>query len=52
MLKALLILRPLVSLNAIGSDPLYLIISIGNKDDGSPEDTAANIITNGEFVDK
>lgn len=43
-------LAPFSFFNAIGSDPLYLIISIGNKDDGSLKDTAANIITSGEFV--
>ena len=43
-------LAPFSFFNAIGSDPLYIIISIGNKDDGSPKDTAANIIANGEFV--
>ncbi|WP_103670268.1 flavin reductase family protein [Pseudanabaena sp. BC1403] len=43
-------LAPFSFFNAIGSDPLYLIISIGNKDDGSMKDTAANIITSGEFV--
>jgi flavin reductase (DIM6/NTAB) family NADH-FMN oxidoreductase RutF len=43
-------LAPFSFFNAIGSDPLYLIISIGNKDDGSLKDTAANIITRGEFV--
>ncbi|PZO39633.1 MAG: flavin reductase family protein [Pseudanabaena frigida] len=43
-------LAPFSFFNAIGSNPLYLIISIGNKDDGSMKDTAANIIANGEFV--
>ena len=43
-------LAPFSFFNAIGSDPLYIVISIGNKDDGSPKDTAANIIANGEFV--
>ena len=44
-------LAPFSFFNAIGSNPLYLVISIGNKDDGSPKDTAANIIANREFVD-
>ena len=43
-------LAPFSFFNAIGSNPLYLVISIGNKDDGSPKDTAANIIANREFV--
>ncbi|TYQ27824.1 flavin reductase family protein [Pseudanabaena sp. UWO311] len=48
--KGVINLAPFSFFNAIGSDPLYLIISIGNKDDGSMKDTAANIITSGEFV--
>ncbi len=43
-------LAPFSFFNAIGSSPLYLIISIGNKDDGSMKDTAANIIESKEFV--
>ncbi len=43
-------LAPYSFFNAIGSDPLYLIISIGNKDDGSKKDTATNIISSSEFV--
>ena len=40
-------LAPFSFFNAIGSNPLYLVISIRNKDDGSPKDTAANIIAIG-----
>ena len=36
--------------NAVGSDPLYVIISIGRRDDGSLKDTAENIQTSSEFV--
>lgn len=43
-------LAPFSFFNAIGSDPLYLIISVGNKEDGSKKDTAENIIASGEFV--
>lgn len=43
-------LAPFSFFNAIGSNPLYIVVSIGNKDDGSPKDTAVNIIDNGEFV--
>ncbi|WP_319420375.1 flavin reductase family protein [Pleurocapsa sp. FMAR1] len=43
-------LAPYSFFNAVGSDPLYIIISVGNKDDGSKKDTAANIISSGEFV--
>lgn len=43
-------LAPFSFFNAIGSDPLYLIISIGNKDDGTMKDTGANILARGEFV--
>jgi flavin reductase (DIM6/NTAB) family NADH-FMN oxidoreductase RutF len=41
---------PFSFFNAVGSDPLYLIISVGNKDDGSIKDTGGNIISSGEFV--
>jgi flavin reductase (DIM6/NTAB) family NADH-FMN oxidoreductase RutF len=43
-------LAPFSFFNAIGSNPLYLIISIGNKDDGTIKDTGANILASGEFV--
>ena len=43
-------LAPFSFFNAIGADPLYLIISIGNKDDGTMKDTGANILASGEFV--
>jgi flavin reductase (DIM6/NTAB) family NADH-FMN oxidoreductase RutF len=43
-------LAPFSFFNAVGSDPLYIIISIGHNDRGEPKDTAKNIRTNGEFV--
>jgi flavin reductase (DIM6/NTAB) family NADH-FMN oxidoreductase RutF len=43
-------LAPFSFFNAIGSNPLYLIISIGNKDDGTMKDTGVNILARGEFV--
>jgi flavin reductase (DIM6/NTAB) family NADH-FMN oxidoreductase RutF len=43
-------LAPFSFFNAVGSDPLYLIISVGNRDDGTMKDTGANIIATGEFV--
>jgi flavin reductase (DIM6/NTAB) family NADH-FMN oxidoreductase RutF len=43
-------LAPFSFFNAVGSDPLYLIVSIGVRDDGSPKDTARNIGSRGEFV--
>ncbi|MDR3439979.1 flavin reductase family protein [Telmatospirillum sp.] len=43
-------LAPFSFFNAVGSDPLYIVISIGCRDDGSPKDTADNIQTRGEFV--
>ena len=36
--------------NAVGSDPLYVIVSVGNNDAGQPKDTAVNISATGEFV--
>jgi flavin reductase (DIM6/NTAB) family NADH-FMN oxidoreductase RutF len=43
-------LAPFSFFNAIGADPLYLIISIGKNDAGEPKDTARNIRASGEFV--
>ena len=43
-------LAPFSFFNAVGSDPLYLIISVGNNDAGQPKDTAVNIERSGEFV--
>ena len=43
-------LAPFSFFNAIGADPMYLIISIGKNDAGEPKDTARNIQANGEFV--
>jgi flavin reductase (DIM6/NTAB) family NADH-FMN oxidoreductase RutF len=39
-----------VFFNAVGTDPLYVIISVGLKDDGTPKDTEINIQAGGEFV--
>jgi flavin reductase (DIM6/NTAB) family NADH-FMN oxidoreductase RutF len=43
-------LAPFSFFNAVGSEPLYVVISIGCRDDGTPKDTALNIQTSGEFV--
>ena len=43
-------LAPFSFFNAVGSDPLYLLISVGRNDDGSMKDTANNISASGEFV--
>ena len=43
-------LAPFSFFNAVGSNPLYLLISVGRNDDGSQKDTANNISANGEFV--
>jgi flavin reductase (DIM6/NTAB) family NADH-FMN oxidoreductase RutF len=43
-------LAPFSFFNAVGSDPLYVVISIGSRDDGSAKDTARNILASGEFV--
>jgi flavin reductase (DIM6/NTAB) family NADH-FMN oxidoreductase RutF len=43
-------LAPFSFFNAVGSDPLYVVISIGCRDNGEPKDTAINIQTSGEFV--
>jgi len=43
-------LAPFSFFNAVGSDPLYIVISIGTNDAGELKDTARNILANGEFV--
>lgn len=43
-------LAPFSFFNAVCADPLYVIISIGLRDDGGPKDTAENIRAGGEFV--
>jgi len=48
--KGVVNLAPFSFFNAVGSDPLYVIISVGHNDAGEPKDTAKNIRANGEFV--
>lgn len=48
--KGVVNLAPFSFFNAVGSDPLYVIISVGHNDAGEPKDTARNIRANGEFV--
>jgi flavin reductase (DIM6/NTAB) family NADH-FMN oxidoreductase RutF len=43
-------LAPFSFFNAVGTDPLYVIISIGHNNAGEPKDTAKNIRASGEFV--
>ena len=43
-------LAPFSFFNAVGANPLYLIISIGLDDSGEMKDTAKNILAGGEFV--
>lgn len=43
-------LAPFSFFNAVGSDPLYVVIGIGHRDNGKPKDTAQNIVARGEFV--
>jgi len=43
-------LAPFSFFNAVGSNPLYVVISIGCRDNGTPKDTARNILASGEFV--
>ena len=43
-------LAPFSFFNAVGSDPIYLVVSIGLRDDGTLKDTARNIENGGEFV--
>jgi flavin reductase (DIM6/NTAB) family NADH-FMN oxidoreductase RutF len=48
--SGLINLAPFSFFNAVGSDPLYVVLGIGLRDDGSPKDTTRNIKTTGEFV--
>jgi flavin reductase (DIM6/NTAB) family NADH-FMN oxidoreductase RutF len=43
-------LAPFSFFNAVGSDPLYLVISVGRHNNGELKDTAKNIQASGEFV--
>jgi flavin reductase (DIM6/NTAB) family NADH-FMN oxidoreductase RutF len=43
-------LAPFSFFNAISSDPLQVMVSVGTRDDDSQKDTAINIIRTGEFV--
>jgi flavin reductase (DIM6/NTAB) family NADH-FMN oxidoreductase RutF len=43
-------LAPFSFFNAVGSNPLYVIISIGLNDAGETKDTVKNILASGEFV--
>jgi flavin reductase (DIM6/NTAB) family NADH-FMN oxidoreductase RutF len=43
-------LAPFSFFNAVGSDPLYVVIGIGRRDNGEPKDTAQNIQNGGDFV--
>lgn len=43
-------LAPFSFFNAVGSDPMYVVVGIGRRDSGEPKDSARNIHTSGEFV--
>jgi len=43
-------LAPFSFFNAVGSNPLYLVISAGKRDNGELKDTEKNILSSGEFV--
>lgn len=43
-------LAPFSFFNAVGANPVYVIISIGLNDAGEPKDTANNIRASGEFA--
>lgn len=43
-------LAPYSFFNAVGSKPLYVVVSVGKRDNGNPKDTAKNILSSGEFV--
>lgn len=43
-------LAPFSFFNAVGGDPLYVVLGIGHRDDGTNKDTAANIESRRELV--
>jgi flavin reductase (DIM6/NTAB) family NADH-FMN oxidoreductase RutF len=43
-------LAPFSFFNAVSGHPLYVVVSVGRRDDGTPKDTACNIDRRGEFV--
>jgi flavin reductase (DIM6/NTAB) family NADH-FMN oxidoreductase RutF len=43
-------LAPFSFFNAVGSDPLYVVVGIGARDHGAPKDTGRNIDSRREFV--
>jgi len=43
-------LAPYSFFNAVGADPVYVVISVGLNDAGEPKDTTKNILANHEFV--
>ena len=43
-------LAPFSFFNAVGADPIYIVVSIGINEQGKPKDTAENILSTGEFV--
>ena len=48
--QGLVNLAPFSFFNVISNNPLYLMVSIGQYEDGRPKDTAGNILATGEFV--
>jgi flavin reductase (DIM6/NTAB) family NADH-FMN oxidoreductase RutF len=48
--SGLINLAPFSFFNAVGSDPMYVVVGIGRRDSGEPKDSARNIQTSGEFV--
>ena len=43
-------LAPFSFFNAVGAEPLFVVVSIGRRDDGTPKDTARNIAAGRDFV--
>lgn len=48
--EGLVNLAPFSFFNAVGADPIYVVISVGLNDAGEIKDTTRNILANGEFV--
>lgn len=43
-------LAPFSFFNAVSGEPLFIVVSVGHRDDESQKDTARNVLESGEFV--
>lgn len=48
--KSVVNLAPFSFFNAVGSNPLYVMVSVGRNEEGALKDSARNILSTGDFV--